>query len=146
MFRFFPHSVAAGLVLALAAVLAIAPTGAWAQAPAQALEAKTNKEGRVTVKVTPQAPSDAAAPLRFQVVLDTHSAALDQDMRASAVLVAGGTERAALAWEGDPPGGHHREGVLVFPPLGAGPRAVTLTIKDVGGVAERAFAWTLPAP
>ncbi len=85
-------------------------------------------------------------PWRFEVRLDTHSVALDQDLAASAVLVAGdGREVRAEEWDGDPPGGHHRSGVLVFAAPVPGPQAVTLKIRGVG-VAERTFTWPRPAP
>ncbi len=118
--------------------------------PARAQQAKppasqTNREGPVTVKVTPLALS-AAEAWRFEVVLDTHSAPLNQDMRAAAALAADGAERAPAAWEGDPPGGHHRKGVLRFEPIIPAPASVTLKIRGVGGVAERSFAWPVANP
>ena len=48
-----------------------------------------------------------------------------------------------MAWEGDPPGGHHRKGVLVFKPLDPMPATITLDVREVGGVADRTFTWNL---
>ena len=44
-------------------------------------------------------------------------------------------------WEGPGPGGHHREGVLVFSPIEPAPKYVELRIKNIGGIAERLFRW-----
>ena len=41
-------------------------------------------------------------------------------------------------------GGHHREAVLVFPPL-AQAAALRIVVKGVGGVPERNFSWELPS-
>lgn len=108
------------------------------------LATQTNREGVVTIKVTPQAVSASAASWRFEVVLDTHSASLTQDLRDVAVLSDGaGGEYPPTAWEGDPPGGHHRKGVLVFAPISPMPVSLTLKIRGIAGVPERIFAWTV---
>jgi len=127
-----------GLWLALAAV-AIAPQAASAQAwPPQ-----TNRAGQVTVKVTPLEVSDKG--WRFEVVLDTHSVALTQALPEIASIVDGaGAEHRPVDWEGDPPGGHHRKGVLVFEPGPPAPGALVMTIRNVGPVAERTFRWVVP--
>ncbi|MGE5537001.1 MAG: hypothetical protein ACM30I_00155 [Gemmatimonas sp.] len=119
----------------VAALVAVTP------AAAAGLEAKTNRDGMVTVKVTPQAVA-AGGELRFEVVLDTHSVDLSQDLRDSAVLVAGGEELKPTGWQGDPPGGHHRKGVLVFAPVSPMPATLTLKIRGVGAP-ERVFTWSL---
>ncbi len=106
---------------------------------------QTSKEGAVTVKVTPLELSAQAAVWRFEVVLETHVVALDQDMTAAATLADGaGREYRPLAWEGDKPGGHHRKGVLTFEPIRPAPSSVTLKIRRIG-VAERTFSWPVVA-
>ena len=55
-----------------------------------------------------------------------------------------GSDLAATAVEQASGSGHHREAVIVFPPL-AQPGRVRIVVKNVGGVAERAFDWELPA-
>jgi len=98
----------------------------------------------VTVKVTPRNLSAGSATWDFEVVLDTHSADLGQDLARVSVLIDGrGREHPPTAWTGDPPGGHHREGVLSFKPLGSEADSVTLQIRDVGGVPQRSFRWSL---
>jgi hypothetical protein len=46
-------------------------------------------------------------------------------------------------WTGDPPGGHHRKGVLQFAPPAEPPAAVELQLSGIGGVATRSFRWQL---
>mgnify|MGYP001588493467 CR=1 FL=1 len=85
--------------------------------PARAQQAKppqpqVNKEGQVTVKVAPLTLSAGAETWRFAVEFDTHTVPLTQDLLAIAALAGpDGEDRRPVAWEGDPPGGHHRQGV-----------------------------------
>jgi hypothetical protein len=104
--------------------------------------------GQVTVRVSWAGPS--AGPV-FDVTLDTHAVDLDgYDLTGLATLRLGdGRQVAPTSWEA-PRGGHHRIGKLAFPattPDGkavlAGPGPVELVIRDVAGVPERAFEWTL---
>ena len=54
----------------------------------------------------------------FDLVFDTHSRELNDDLEKTAVLVTnGGKTFAPVKWQGDPPGGHHRKGVLQFKPI-----------------------------
>lgn len=128
------RTAAMALVLVVAAPLAHAGS---------ALAPQINKEGAVTVKVTPLELSAQAPVWRFEVVLDTHVVALDQDMTAAVALADGaGREYRPLAWEGDKPGGHHRKGVLTFERIKPAPTSVMLKIRRIG-VAERTFSWPL---
>lgn len=114
-------------------------------APASKLTTQESNQGQVTVAVTPLALSEAADAWRFEVRLNTHVTPLTQDLAAVSVLSDGkGHEETPVAWQGDPPGGHHRKGELVFKPISPAPESVTLTIRDVGAVPERKFVWTLP--
>ena len=45
-------------------------------------------------------------------------------------------------WDGTPPGGHHRRGVLILQAPASKPNSITLTIKDVAGT-ERTFSWNI---
>ncbi len=105
-------------------------------------ETKTDERGQVTVKVTSQTLS--GTQWKFDVVFDTHSIELDQDLMQVAEL---GDDKGniykPIAWEGSGPGGHHREGVLAFEGINPVPSYVELKIKDVGGVPERSFKWNL---
>ena len=108
------------------------------------LEAKTSDEGEVKITVQPENLAGNDATWNFNILLDTHSAELVEDMTlVSALIGDDGAKYAPIGWEGDPPGGHHRGGVLKFkavtPPLSS----ITLTIRDVGDVKERKFTWQL---
>jgi hypothetical protein len=129
--------------LALAAPGVVSAQSAPSAAP-KVFAAQTSRDGGVTVKVTPKNLARGASTWDFEVVLDTHSGDLGQDLAKSAVLIDGrGREHAPTAWTGSPPGGHHREGVLSFKPLDSETDSLTLRIRDVGGVSQRSFRWQL---
>ncbi len=132
-----------GLVVALSAFFLVAGmSGVVAQG--ESLRSQISREGQVTVKVTPLTLSAGADAWRFEIEFDTHSVPLTHDLSAIAVLTdAGGIEYPPDAWEGDPPGGHHRKGVLAFKPIRPMPESVTLKIRKVGSAAERTFTWRL---
>jgi len=107
-------------------------------------ETKIDDQPPVTVTVTPLALGTASGNWKFQIGLDTHSGDLDSDMLESTFLVDDkGNEYRPVAWEGAGPGGHHREGVLVFDAVTPVPSVIELRIKDVGGVPERSLTWDL---
>lgn len=108
------------------------------------LTTQTDSEGSVTVKVTPENISNDKKNWQFKVVLDTHTGSLDEDLTRSAELTdENGIKQLPLSWEGSPPGGHHREGVLKFPAFQERPQSVTLILRNVGGVAERELSWDI---
>lgn len=105
-------------------------------------DAKKDEQGSVTVEVKPLEFSPSAQEWTFEITLDTHSVELDDDMAAGAFLVDDkGKEYQAVAWEGDPPGGHHRKGILKFQPLSLS-NVIQLKLREVGGVV-RIFEWRL---
>lgn len=116
--------------------------GAVGIAGAQDGLTKRDARGPVTVAVTLLAPPVAGSPLKARVVLDTHSVGLDSIELERAVTLRGadGVEVAPSAVEQAPGGGHHRQAVLVFPPV-AQAGAVQIVVKNVGDVAERSFVW-----
>lgn len=104
----------------------------------QNLETQENNEGPVSLKVTPK------DLWNFEVSLDTHSEELSEDLVAVSDLVDDqGKSHKPTSWEGAPPGGHHREGILKFNPISPRPKSLELKIKNVGGVPERSFKWGL---
>lgn len=106
-------------------------------------ETKTNEEPPVTIKITPIELGNAEI-WRFGVVFDTHSGSLDDDPMEIAVLADDkGKSYRPIAWEGPGPGGHHREGVLVFNAINPAPSYAELKIKNVGGISERLFKWNI---
>lgn len=107
----------------------------------QSFASQMNDEGAVTVTVTPRLRADGG--WEFGIVLDTHSEELTSDLVTATVLQDDkGREYAPVSWEGDPPGGHHRSGVLRFGTIDPSPISLALIIRDIGGIPERAFLWT----
>lgn len=146
------------VVIALVAALALASCGTAAALPPAAPDTgtgvgsatQTNEDGTVTVTAT--WTGQAAGPV-FTVELNTHSVELDAiDLSKQATLRVDGVSVPATGWNA-PIGGHHRSGTLTFPTTSAdgtpiiGPqtRAVELIIRDVAGVPERSFRWTVNA-
>lgn len=111
-------------------------------AAAADLSPRTSTVAGVTLKAAPRSVSGAA--WEFELTFDTHTQNLGDDVVKSAVLVAdGGTNYSAVDWQGDPPGGHHRKGVLRFNPVSPAPQAIELRIQRSGESAPRSFRWRL---
>lgn len=106
------------------------------------LQPQTSAEGEVTVEVRPLELDKGKSPT-FEVVLNTHSVELDADLKKDVVMIVEGKEYIAFSYEGDPPGGHHRTGVVSFSALATSPRKIEIIVKNVGGVGERRFAWEI---
>lgn len=116
-------------------------------ASAQSLPSRENDEGYVMVTVTPVEVAKASATWRFDVRFNTHVSPITQDMMAVTALDDGkGYREKAVAWQGDPPGGHHRKGILLFKGISPYPATITLHIREVGGVPDRTFTWNLATP
>ena len=108
----------------------------------QIFETKTEEQASVTVVVTPINLSPNSKEWKFNVVMDTHSVELDQDMIKIAIIIDDqGKEYKPTFWEG-PIGGHHREGVLIFNQITPAPKYVELKISNIGDVV-RSFVWQL---
>ena len=130
------------LLIAVLAAGALGTTSVGA-APG-ALTQQTSSEGGVTVRVTPRDLSSTAKVWEFDIVLETHSQNLTDDLKARSTLVAdGGAKEAPTAWDGDPPGGHHRKGVLRFAPMTPLPGAIELLILRPGETSPRSFRWQM---
>jgi hypothetical protein len=109
---------------------------------AAAAETQTSNQGGVEVRVTPGRFTPDAATWDFAVVFVTHTTELSGDpAQFTALRDPQGRTHAALRWDGDAPGGHHRKGILRFQPLRPAPPSVTLEIRGLGGVSERTFTW-----
>ena len=107
------------------------------------LAAVSNDAGGVRIVVTPKAVA-AKSPWEFDVVMDTHTTPLNDDLTKTAVLVVdGGQKYTPLAWQGDKPGGHHRKGVLRFPAPGEQVKSFELQIQSSGTETKRVFKWTM---
>ncbi|MBI1893738.1 MAG: hypothetical protein HYS14_06470 [Candidatus Rokubacteria bacterium] len=105
---------------------------------------KQDRQGPVTVAVTLIGPPASDDPVKAKVVLDTHSVPLDGIVFEKAVVIRTpeGADIAPTTVEQAKGSGHHREAVLVFPPV-SGPGPVRIVVRDVGGIAERNFSWEL---
>jgi len=113
-------------------------------AAAAELAPQNSQAGGVSVSVKPIDVSAAATRWQFQVTLTTHSGDPGDDLPRTATLVdVSGKQYPAVAWEGDPAGGHHRKGVLRFKPLSPRPDALELRILRQGETAPRTFRWKL---
>lgn len=109
-------------------------------AAAQSLTPKSSTQSALTIKVTPRTVQGAV--WEFDMVFDTHTQELNDDLLKSAVLVApDGARLAPLAWQGDPPGGHHRKGFLRFNAPDPFPARIVLVVTRPGEPKARSFEW-----
>ncbi len=124
------------------AALAMASFASLGEAASPALATRSSSQTGVTVKITPR--TFTGASWDFEVVFDTHSQALNDDLEKAAVLVAdGGVTKAPVKWQGDPPGGHHRSGTLQFKAVSPMPAVIELRITREGEAQPRSFRWQL---
>lgn len=127
-------ALAALIITALALGLAV-DVGAY--------EMQSNNENRVRIDVQP-VQLTPGRPIKFEVRMNTHSAALGQDMAAVSTLKDNnGRVYKATGWQGSPPGGHHRKGILEFSNLADNTESITLVIRNIDNVPERIFNWKI---
>lgn len=100
---------------------------------------KLNIKITVVLKSIPKAEKD----WDFEVTMESHTHALSDDLTKSAVLIADGKQYLPVAWEGAPPGGHHRKGLLRFKAIAPMHASMELQIRLVGDAAPRSFEWVL---
>jgi hypothetical protein len=127
----FLKSLCVGLALAVFAAGSVAASGAFPP--------KTVSAGGVVVTVKPLQPS--ASHWDFDIALNTHTQELSDNLVQSASLVIGVKTIGAVSWLGDPPGGHHRKGVLRFNAVEPQAREFELRIMRPGESAARVFRW-----
>lgn len=108
-----------------------------------ALVTQTSDERGIKIVVAPRNLSNEAKNWDFEVTLETHTQALNEDLAKSSALIADGKRYAPLAWEGAPPGGHHRKGLLRFKAIVPLPPSVELQIRLTGETTTRNFKWLL---
>jgi hypothetical protein len=130
----------------MAAIVALPGVAAGDGAqPETALAAQISNQAGVKLSVAPRGFPPDARTWDFAVTLETHTAPLGDDLARTATLVANGKPFLPLAWLGDPPGGHHRKGVLRFYAIVPRPHSVELQIHRRGEAQPRVFRWQLPA-
>lgn len=105
-------------------------------------ETRADEQGSVTIKVTPEGIFGGQG--KFRIVFNTHSVDLNQDLLETAVLMDDqGNTYKPTRWDGSGPGGHHREGTLVFDSINSAASSVELHLRSIGEVPERLFKWNL---
>ena len=109
---------------------------------ASALPTRSSSAASVTVKATPRALDGSV--WEFELVFDTHSQELKDDVEKTAVLsAASGETQTPIKWQGDPPGGHHRKVVVQFKPVSPRPASIELRLTRPGEPKPRVFQWAL---
>ena len=84
-------------------------------------------------------------PFKISIMFNTHSGNLDFVVEKISFLEdSEGNVYRPLGWEGDPPGGHHRSGKLLFPALNMSVSYIKLVMEGIYGVDTRSFKWELP--
>ena len=108
------------------------------------LETIESNEGPVSVAVTPLDLETASPSWSFDVTLNTHSEEIGEDLVAvSELLDDAGKIYKPTSWEGSPPGGHHRSGILKFNSISPRPESLELKINNLGEISVRSFKWDL---
>lgn len=119
----------------------------WLMSSGNAAEAslapQTIEERGVKVTVTPPKLAKEAKTWDFEVVLETHTQDLSDDLTKSSVLFADGKRYTPFEWNGAAPGGHHRKGVLRFNAISPQPQEMELQVRLKGDLAPRNFKWRL---
>lgn len=128
----------------IGALALLAAFGLWSAAlTAQPLKAQTSNKEAVTVKATPLKVDGEV--WEFEIVFDTHSQELNDDLLTAAVLIGpNGTQFKPAGWNGDPPSGHHRKGVLRFNAINPPPDVLELRIVRPREASQRTFRWPMP--
>jgi hypothetical protein len=132
------------VAVAAGALVAVAGIAWWLSRPDNTtdsgLPARTVQAGAVEVTLTPLT-LDASGAV-FQVELDTHTVPLDLDMAASARLRVDEVTADGASWDGQGPGGHHREGTLRFTtPI---PAAANVELRITGLPTDATASWSAP--
>ncbi len=108
-----------------------------------AYKAQSDNQNSVRVDVRP-VQLLPGKPAKFEIRMNTHSGDLSQDLVTASILKDNsGLEYRPIKWDGSPPGGHHRSGVLEFPELGYTAQSITLVIRELADVPERVFNWSI---
>lgn len=120
------------MVIGIVKLLSLSATLAVRSKSSVSYGSQQKQVGAVTVDVTAQELTYGKPP-KFDLKFNTHSQdlgfAVDKEVTLSDDS---GKFYAGAAWEGDPPGGHHRSGVLIFnEPLSASAKSVRLSLKTL---------------
>ena len=128
----------------LASVCALMAQGIEAsEAKKAGLAPQASKAHEVTITVTPLSLSNEAKAWDFEITLESHTQELNDDLIGSSVLIGDGRQATPIGWEGAPPGGHHRKGLLRYKPISPAPLSLELRIQRAGEPIPRSFRWRL---
>lgn len=115
--RLIVIAVGATVALVLTAFAVTRGGGGTDGATPAAFTKQAVSTGEIDIQLQPHHIDSTGAEVK--VTLDTHSVDLDMDLVADATLEVGGVTWPAIAWDGDGPSGHHREGRLRFDAAGS---------------------------
>jgi len=104
---------------------------------------QVSDERQIKITATMQSIAKEAKTWDFEVTLESHTHALSEILESSSVLIADGKQYMPLGWDGAPPGGHHRKGLLRFKATAPQPASVELQIRLIGDPSPRSFKWQL---
>ena len=104
---------------------------------------QVSNEREIKVTTTLRNISSGTKTWDFEVVLETHTKTLNDDLAKSSVLIADGKQYLPLGWDGAPPGGHHRKGKLHFKTIAPSTASVELQIRLASDPSPRSFKWLL---
>lgn len=109
----------------------------------QNLSLQESDENNVVIVVKPKVISEGKKT-QFEIQLNTHSVNLDFDLeKISKLIDENGNEYTDSTWEGSPPGGHHRNGVLTFDTPMVQTKTLRLIMIDESSIKERTFEWKI---
>jgi hypothetical protein len=112
------------------------------EASIMSLPIRSNVAGNLSVDIKP-IDFSFDNPIQFEISLNTHQGDLDFDLTEKSILFDDkGNKYPPLKWFGGS-GGHHISGELSFPPINKNAKEMRLIIRDVYGVKEREFIWSL---
>ncbi len=104
---------------------------------------QVSDERQIKITATLQSIAKEAKTWDVEVIMETHTHALSDGMENTSVLIADGKQYKPVGWEGSPPGGHHRKGLLRFNAIFPKPPSVELQIRLIGDPTPRSFKWRL---
>ena len=107
------------------------------------LESRIDSRNGINIEVYSEA-FHIDEPIEFSIRFNTHQGDLDFKVDHISYLEdSSGKKYDPIQWEGDPPGGHHRSGKLLFPLLESKTDVIKLVLLNLYGIDERSFEWGL---
>jgi hypothetical protein len=133
-----------GVAVIVAVALVVVGAIAWwlsrPEPSAADLGTRTVQAGDVEVTMSALALDRSGAAFRLE--FDTHTVELALDPAASARLTVNGSQVDGASWDGQGPGGHHREGTLRFTtPVPAG---AAVELRVTGLPQDAIGTWSAP--